>query len=42
MVTEAPDKSGWLKEAYDSGDHVHPSMEGGKAMAEEIDIEKLV
>jgi len=42
MVTEAPYKPGWLKEAYDSGDHVHPSRAGRKAMAEAIDVEKLV
>jgi hypothetical protein len=41
-VTEAPDKPGWLKEAYHSGDHVHPPRAGGKAMAEAIDIEKLL
>ncbi|HEU0293142.1 MAG TPA: hypothetical protein VFR47_10435 [Anaerolineales bacterium] len=42
MVSEAPNKPGWLKEAYDSGDHVHPSREGRKAMAEAIDVEMLV
>ena len=31
-----------LKEIYDCGDHLHPSREGGKAMAEAIDLERLL
>lgn len=40
-VTEDADKPGWLKAAYDWGDHLHPSQEGGNAMAEAFDVERL-
>jgi lysophospholipase L1-like esterase len=41
-ATRAENNPGRLKEAYDCGDHVHPSKEGGKAMAESIDVRKLI
>jgi lysophospholipase L1-like esterase len=37
-VTEAADRPGWLKAAYDCGDHTHPSSEGGRAMASAINV----
>jgi len=41
-ATQAANNPDRLNEAYDSGDHLHPSKEGGKAMAEAIDVGKFI
>lgn len=37
-ATRDPDQSDRIRSAYDSGDHLHPSSAGYKAMAEAIDL----
>jgi len=40
-VTRNPDKPDQMIKAYHCGDHLHPSKEGGKAMAEAFDLDKV-
>ena len=37
-VTRDPQKPGYLKTEFDSGDHIHPNDAGNAAMAESIDV----
>ena len=40
-ATRADSDPSRLKVAYDCGDHLHPSSEGGKAMVEAFDIARF-
>ena len=41
LVLRDPSQPARLRAAYDSGDHLHPNTDGGRAVADSIDL-KLV
>jgi lysophospholipase L1-like esterase len=41
QAVEDPRNKGHLLPAYDSGDHLHPNTQGGQAMADCVDVDKL-
>lgn len=40
-VGEDPARPGWLREDFHQGDHLHPSLAGGRELAAGFDLEKL-